>query len=471
MPAKKKTTKTEERRSVLKGNPILERTVVPLTELKPHPKNYRKHPEDQLRHIRESIARNGVYRNIVVARGGVILAGHGVFEALGQMGVKEAPVVSLDVDPDSPAALKVLTGDNELGHLGEIDDRRLSEILKTVMETDVTGLLGTGYDEMMLANLAFVTRPDGELKNFDAAAAWVGMPGYESGTDMVKLIISFPSEAERKRFTEEKCIRVDKTAVKGTTWSTRWPWTDREDVSAIKFTTKDSEKKQSDSTDADHVVRTGPKIPKRIFRIWLGPNSIPDQFEEWWAEFATINQGWKFVTYRDKDIEALLPAELQPLYERATSYSSRADIGRALVLCKHGGIYVDTDVKPLKPFDPLLEDRRPFAGLRSKKSFEAAVLGSPPKHSAAEALITGFPAWFEAHGPGITSAHTGPQYISHVWFGRPDVRHLPTKTFYPYNGFMAPKRHEKEAMFKKADFPPEMLAAHFSNMRWGGKPK
>jgi hypothetical protein len=33
--------------------------------LKPHPKNYKKHPEDQLKHICRSIEENGIYRNII----------------------------------------------------------------------------------------------------------------------------------------------------------------------------------------------------------------------------------------------------------------------------------------------------------------------------------------------------------------------------------------------------------------------
>lgn len=45
--------------------------------LKPHPRNYRGHPDDQLAHIERSIRDNGVYRNVLVARDYTILAGHG----------------------------------------------------------------------------------------------------------------------------------------------------------------------------------------------------------------------------------------------------------------------------------------------------------------------------------------------------------------------------------------------------------
>lgn len=223
-----------------------------VANLKPHPRNYRQHPEDQLEHIKESIRRTGIYRNVVVANDLTILAGHGVVEAAKALGLDSVPIIVLPIGPTEPAALKVLTGDNEIGHLGVIDDRALSEILREIKKSDITGLAGTGYDDMMLANLVFVTRADGEIKDFDAAAMWAGVPGYEQGTDGVKLVIAFSSAKDRKRFCEEKDVRVDKTAIKGTTWSTRWPWTDREDVSALKFVTGEepAAKGKKPATDA-----------------------------------------------------------------------------------------------------------------------------------------------------------------------------------------------------------------------------
>ena len=123
-----------------------------LDSLKEHPRNYREHPADQLDHIVASIEANGVYRNIVVANDKTILAGHGVAKAARRMGMTEIAAEILDVSPDSPEALKVLASDNEVSHLGVVDDRRLTEILKEVRESPV-GLVGTGFDDKMLSAL------------------------------------------------------------------------------------------------------------------------------------------------------------------------------------------------------------------------------------------------------------------------------------------------------------------------------
>lgn len=103
-----------------------ETEMVSVEELRPHPRNYRKHPEDQIEHLVDSIKQNGFYRNVVIARDGTILAGHGVVEACIRLNTSEIPVIRLNREPDDPQSLKVLTGDNEIGHLGEIDDRILS---------------------------------------------------------------------------------------------------------------------------------------------------------------------------------------------------------------------------------------------------------------------------------------------------------------------------------------------------------
>ena len=74
--------------------PALE--VLALKDLRPHPRNYREHPEDQLAHLKQSIQKHHIYRNIVIARDGTILAGHGVVEAAKALGLETIPGCRLD---------------------------------------------------------------------------------------------------------------------------------------------------------------------------------------------------------------------------------------------------------------------------------------------------------------------------------------------------------------------------------------
>ena len=209
---------------------------VPLERLRPHPRNYRQHPPDQLAHIIQSIEAHGVYRNVVVAEDYTILAGHGVAKALAQMQRTEVTVFRLPVPPNSPQALKLLAGDNEIGHLAEVDDRLFTELLKEVKELDPAGLLGTGYDEMMLTNLVFITRTDAELADMNEAAAWAdaGMPDYENGFVPFKVVVSFRSPQER----EQWCGKVGLTQFmqkQEKMWACWWPPKQREDLGSLRY--------------------------------------------------------------------------------------------------------------------------------------------------------------------------------------------------------------------------------------------
>jgi hypothetical protein len=204
---------------------------IAIGKLKPHPRNYREHPADQLEHLIHSIKKNGFYRNIVTAKDFTILAGHGVVAAAQKMEMKFVPVIRLNIEADSPSALKVLAGDNEVGHLIEVNDRALTEILKELNE-DADGLLGTGYDAQMLAALAMVTRPESEIKDFDEAAHWAGMPEFGSDEKALKIYVLFRNRKDRAAFAKRVGLKVPEDNDR---WSTWWPSKEKDDPSSVQF--------------------------------------------------------------------------------------------------------------------------------------------------------------------------------------------------------------------------------------------
>lgn len=210
---------------------------VSVTALRPHPRNYREHPEDQLNHIVQSIRENGIYRNVIIARDNTILAGHGVVLAAAKMGMATIPVRRLDVNPEDPRALKVLVGDNEMSHLGVRKDREATELLKSIKEQDPAGLLGTGFDDLMLAGLLMVTRPANEIRDVDEAAHWVGMPSYDlddgGKAPKFNVVINFASEEDREAFFTMLGHKVCRTM-----W---WPLRENEDTVTMRWDDKGEE--------------------------------------------------------------------------------------------------------------------------------------------------------------------------------------------------------------------------------------
>jgi hypothetical protein len=215
-----------------------ETLLVDIETLKPHPKNYRKHSAEQLEHITSSIKAHGFYRNVVCANDWTILAGHGVVEASKQLKLTKVPVIKLNIKPNDARALKVLTGDNEIARLGEVDDRVLSELLRDVFKSD-EGLLGTGFDPKQLANFVFVTRPASEIADFNAALEWVGLPAYDEENaerkDALTLSITFPTKQKRVQFVEEMKLKINYGGDLNKKWSTTWPFKENNDTKAVKF--------------------------------------------------------------------------------------------------------------------------------------------------------------------------------------------------------------------------------------------
>lgn len=209
---------------------------VKITDLRPHPKNYVTHPDDEIAHIMESIRKHGIYKNVVATKDGTILAGHGVVKACQRLGMEEVPALRLDIDPDDPRAIQIVIGDNEISHLREVNDRALSELLKGLNEVQDVGLLGTGYDEMMLANLVLVTRSEAEIPDVDAANEWAGAggPEYHEGDGEIKLMLLFRNVEDRDAFIDEHEIIMDGARKSRETVSVWWPPKERHDRASVK---------------------------------------------------------------------------------------------------------------------------------------------------------------------------------------------------------------------------------------------
>jgi len=124
---------------------------VPIDSIKPHPKNYRGHPPEQIDHIRASLRQYGQYRPIVVSRDGYILAGEGVWTGCKAEGMDVVETVPQPFDHTDTRAEKLLVLDNEVSRAAIDDDKALATLLASIQQTE--GLEGTGWDDEGLDKL------------------------------------------------------------------------------------------------------------------------------------------------------------------------------------------------------------------------------------------------------------------------------------------------------------------------------
>lgn len=229
---------------------------VRVDDLREHERNPRAHTPEQLEHLTASLREHGIFREIVIANDGTILAGHGIVAALRDMGLRKIPAKRLPYGPNDPEALKVIAADNEIGRLAERDDRALTELLRDVRESgDVSDLLGTGLDAEQLASLVLTTRPESEIRDTNAAAEWVGMPDFEPQAERIKLVLAFDSEADRDTLIEQLGLIIAKKTRQ--TWSAWWPPRELEDLSSLRF-----ERDGEPDDEGDAAPEAGAEVPE-----------------------------------------------------------------------------------------------------------------------------------------------------------------------------------------------------------------
>jgi ParB-like chromosome segregation protein Spo0J len=85
-------------------------------KLKPNPKNAKRHDQNQIDHLVESIRRYGFTSPVLIDRDGMIIAGHGRTQAAITAGLKTIPAISINLEGDQARAYAI--ADNKLAELG-----------------------------------------------------------------------------------------------------------------------------------------------------------------------------------------------------------------------------------------------------------------------------------------------------------------------------------------------------------------
>jgi DNA modification methylase len=102
--------------------------VMKLSELTPHPKNPRVHPDDMLKKLQRSIQEFGFTNPVLISEDNMVLAGHARCEAAERLGMAEVPCVVLPLKGLSADAYVI--ADNKLNELSVWDEAKLAELFK-----------------------------------------------------------------------------------------------------------------------------------------------------------------------------------------------------------------------------------------------------------------------------------------------------------------------------------------------------
>jgi ParB-like chromosome segregation protein Spo0J len=118
----------------------MQKKKVELKDINLDPRNTRKHDEKNIKVIKESLEKFGQYRPFVIQKEGMIIrVGNGMYQAMQELGIKEADAVIIDLNDDEATALSII--DNRSSELATWDNDLLAECLKDMPDNllNITG--------------------------------------------------------------------------------------------------------------------------------------------------------------------------------------------------------------------------------------------------------------------------------------------------------------------------------------------
>lgn len=138
-------------------------------------------------------------------------------------------------------------------------------------------------------------------------------------------------------------------------------------------------------------------IPKIIHYCWFGGSEMPDTYKSYISEWKDIHPDWEIMRWDETNSPMSLPYMQKALAGK--NWANMSNFVRLYVLKKIGGIYLDTDMKILKPLDFFLSNKCFFGfeeGTESSDIFwvNNAIVGSEKNHkfinSCYKALLNDF---------------------------------------------------------------------------------
>ena len=218
-------------------------------------------------------------------------------------------------------------------------------------------------------------------------------------------------------------------------------------------------------------------IPKIFHRIWFGGRPRPVRYDDYWQEWQRLHPDWEFYTWTEENLPELanqaiyddLPewarsCGVQMSHERALAVQ-RADVVAYELVNRFGGVYLNCDMVPLKPFDDLLEHSA-FLGMEDNYFVCNAVMGGEPDHPLYRDVIRLLPQNYAVHKTDGMEVATGPQHLTRVWragLNMYDVTVMPQSAFYPVHHGEVPYGTTEFGSFMDKAIALDSYACHM----WG----
>ena len=130
-------------------------------------------------------------------------------------------------------------------------------------------------------------------------------------------------------------------------------------------------------------------IPKTIHYCWFGRGKKPRLVKKCIKSWKKYCPDYEIIEWNEDNFDVNQTIWTKQAYE-AKKWAFVADYVKLWVLCKYGGIYIDTDVEVLKSLDRFLIHEA-FSGFESLRSVPTGIIGSIKKQT----MIKEFLKWYD----------------------------------------------------------------------------
>ena len=192
---------------------------------------------------------------------------------------------------------------------------------------------------------------------------------------------------------------------------------------------------------------------KIIHQCWFGPNPMPEEHVEYGRKWKELNPDWEFIVWTENSLPALvnkdvydelgIPLSINHRIHPIALATQRADVVAYELVYSYGGLYINTDIEPVKPLTKLFEDNPELltkcgAGWEVPDQWVVnAVLWAPePFMPFWRICINDLSGRYFSDRGGYMNGVTGPHLITAAYRKKPGLLHVfPKETFNPY-GFL-----------------------------------
>ena len=126
-------------------------------------------------------------------------------------------------------------------------------------------------------------------------------------------------------------------------------------------------------------------IPKIVHYCWFGGKEKPDDVKKCIKSWKQHLSDYRFMEWNEKNFDINNLQYTKEAYH-AKKYAFVSDVARIEALYQYGGIYMDTDVEVLKPFNSLL-DAKCLLGMEEKEYVATSFMAFEKGHSLVKEFI------------------------------------------------------------------------------------